>query len=207
MPFHPFGPAYRIETPRVILRCWEPADTPALRALLADNLEHLRPWVPWIADEPKPVEEKLREVRGWRAAFDLDHMWNYALLSAEDGAVAGNLVICRASPDAVDLGGWVGHDRAHRGFHTEAAAAGARAAFEALGITRVQACCEAENERSIALMRKLGFTHEATPRYQVDGRRVDDMTWSILADEWPATPAAAFAAPARAWDALGNRLF
>jgi RimJ/RimL family protein N-acetyltransferase len=107
MPFHPFGPAYRIETPRVILRCWEPADTPALRALLADNLEHLRPWVPWIADEPKPVEEKLREVRGWRAAFDQDQMWNYALLSAEDGALAGNLVVCRHSPDTVDLGGWV----------------------------------------------------------------------------------------------------
>lgn len=43
-----------------------------------------------------------------------------------------------------------------------------------------------------------------TPRVT---RRVDDMTWSILADEWPATPAAAFAAPGRAWDALGNRLF
>jgi hypothetical protein len=33
------------------------------------------------------------------------------------------------------------------------------------------------------------------------------MVWSILADEWPATPAAAIAAGARAWDALGNRLF
>ena len=207
MPLHPFGPPYRIETPRVTLRCWEPADTPVLRALLADNLEHLRRWVPSMADEPKPVEEKLREVRGWRAAFDQDQMWNYALLGAEDGALAGGVLVCRLSPNSVDVGGWVDGDRGHRGFHTEAAAACARAAFETLGITRVQAVCEAQNERSIALLRKLGFTHEATPRYQVEGRRVDDMTWSILADEWPATPAAAIAAAARAWDALGNRIF
>jgi|SRR3954447_5888657 len=207
MPAHPFAPPYRIQTPRVILRSWEPADTPALRALLADNLEHLRRWVPSMADEPKPLDDKLREVRGWRATFDLDEAWYYALLGTDDGALAGGLVVGRLAPGEVDVGGWVAGERGHRGYHTEAAAAFARAAFELLGITRVQALCEAENERSIALLRKLGFTHEATPRHQVDGRRADDMVWSILADEWPATPAAAIAAQARAWDALGNRLF
>jgi len=207
MPLHPLGPPYRIEMPRVALRCWEPADTPALRALLADNREHLWPWVPSMADEPKPLEEKLREVRGWRAAFDLDDYWNYALLDAEDGALAGGLVVYRVSPDAVDVGAWVDGARGRRGFQTEAVAAFARTAFEALGATRVQAVCEAANERSIGLLLKLGFTHEATPRYEVDGRRVDEMLWSILADEWPATPAAAIASAARAWDVLGNRLF
>jgi RimJ/RimL family protein N-acetyltransferase len=163
--------------------------------------------VPGMADEPKPLEEKLREVRGLRAAFDLDHAWNYALSGAEDGALVGGVVANRLSASAVDVGGWVADARGHRGYHTEAAAAFARAAFEVLGMTRVQALCEADNERSIALLRKLGFTHEATPRHQVEGRRVDEMVWSILADEWPATPAAAIAAGARAWDALGNRLF
>lgn len=207
MPPHPFGPPYRIETERVALRCWEPADTPALRALLADNREHLQRWVPGMADEPKPLEEKLREVRGWRATFDLDQVWQYALLGAGDGVLVGGVVACQLSPGEVDVGGWVAGDRGRRGYHTEAAAAFTRAAFDVLGMTRVQALCEAENERSIALLGKLGFTHEATPRHQVEGRRVGEMVWSILADEWPATPAAAIAAAARAWDALGNRLF
>jgi RimJ/RimL family protein N-acetyltransferase len=207
MPVHPFGPPYRIETPRVVLRCWDPADTPELQALIADNREHLQPWVPWIADEPRPPEEKLRELRYWRSAFDLDQAWLYALLGAESGALAGGLVVNRLPGDAVDVGGWVAGGLGHRGYHTEAASAAARAAFEVLGMTRVQALCDVENERSIALLRKLGFTHEATPRHQVDGRREDEMMWSILADEWPSTPAAAIAAAARAWDALGNRLF
>jgi RimJ/RimL family protein N-acetyltransferase len=207
MPAHPFAPPYRIQTPRVILRCWEPADTPALRALLADNVEHLRPWVPGMADEPKPLEEKLREVRGWRATFDEDEAWYYALLDADDGVLAGSLVVGRLGPGAVDVGGWVAGERGRRGYQTEATSAFARAAFEVLGLTRVQALCDVANERSIALLRKLGFTHEATPRHQVDGGRADEMVWSILADEWPATPAAAIAAEARAWDALGNRLF
>src|SRR5213082_2955726 len=137
MPAHPFAPPYRIQTPRVILRSWEPADTPALRTLLDD---------------------KLREVRSWRATFDLDDAWYYALLGADDGALAGGLVVNRLAPGEVDVGGWVAGERGHRGYHTEAAAAFARAAFEVLGLTRVQAICEAENERSIALMRKLGFT-------------------------------------------------
>jgi RimJ/RimL family protein N-acetyltransferase len=207
MPQNRFGPAYRIETPRVVLRCWDPADTPELRTLLSGNLEHLLPWVPWVADEPKPLDEKVREVRGWRAGFDLDQAWLYALFGAEDGALAGGVGVNRYSASAVDVGGWVADARGHRGFHTEAAAAVTRTAFEVLGMTRVQALCDAENEHSIALLRKLGFTHEATPRHRVDGRRVDEMVWSILADEWPATPAAALAASARAWDALGNRLF
>jgi RimJ/RimL family protein N-acetyltransferase len=207
MPIHPFGAPYRIETPRTVLRCWSPSDAPELQALIADNREHLQPWVPWVADEPKPLEAKLGELRRWRAAFDRDHEWFYALLGAESGALAGGLVVNRLFGDAVDVGGWVAGALGHRGYHTEAASAATRAAFEVLGMTRVQAVCDVENERSIALLRKLGFTHESTPRQQVDGRRADEMVWSILADEWPATPAAAIAAGARAWDALGNRLF
>ncbi|HEV7588694.1 MAG TPA: GNAT family protein [Longimicrobium sp.] len=206
MPLPRFGPPYRIATRRVVLRCWDPADTPALQALLAGSREHLRPWVPGIDDEPT-LDEKLHEVRSWRAAFDLDQVWLFALLGAEDGTLAGGVVVNPLPRNTVDVGGWVAEAHARRGYVSDAFAAVARVAFEVLGITRVQALCRADNQRSIAMLRKLGFTHEATPRHEVDRQRVDEMMWSILPDEWPATPAAALAAEARAWDALGNRLF
>lgn len=204
----PPGPPYRIVTPSVVLRCWDPADTPALHALIAENLEHLRPWVPWVAGEPRPLEARLQEVRQWRAQFDVDQAWPWAMLAADDGQLVGGIVMHRLLDGAsVDAGVWVGRTRARRGYSAEGLAAVARAAFEVLGITRVQTTTDPGNERSIALMRKLGFTHEATTRHLEHGERKDEMVWTILATEWPSTPAAGIAARARAFDALGNRLF
>lgn len=199
---------YRIVTPHVVLRPWEPADAPAMQTLITENLDHLRPWVAWAGDEPKPLADKLREVRRWRAAFDLDHGWHWAMLSAEDGQLAGGLVANPLPGGAtMDTGGWVGQTRARRGFAGDAAAAVARVAFEVMGMTRVQSCTDPGNDRSNALMRKLGFTHEATTRHIENGERNDEFVWSILSTEWATTPAAEIASEARAFDALGNRVF
>ncbi|HYH79485.1 MAG TPA: GNAT family protein [Longimicrobium sp.] len=204
----PLGPPYRIVTPNVVLRCFEPGDAPAVQRLLAESLEHLRPWIGG-AEEPKPLADKLREVREWRAYFDLDRAWNWAVVGADDGELAGAIVLNRPTPNpaTLDTGGWVGSSRARRGFQTDAASAVARVAFDVLGATRLQAATDPANERSNALMRKLGFTHEATTRHLVAGQRNDELVWSILLDEWPGTFAAQVASEARAFDALGNRMF
>ena len=47
------GPAYRIHTQRLVLRCWQPTDAPLLKAAIDASLEHLRPWLPWAQHEPK----------------------------------------------------------------------------------------------------------------------------------------------------------
>jgi len=209
MPTAPFGPPYRIVTPSVVLRCFDPSDAPAVHRLIAESLEHLRPWVPWAKDEPRTLSEKVRELRQWRAAFDLDQSWHWAVVAADDGEVAGGILLNRLEldPATLDTGGWVGHARARRGFQTDAAAAVVRVAFEVLGVTRVQAATDPANDRSNALMRKLGFTHEATTRHLEHGQRHDELLWSMLADEWPGTFAADVASEARAFDALGNRVF
>jgi RimJ/RimL family protein N-acetyltransferase len=208
MPTSLLCPAYRVVTPRVVLRCWEPADAAALHRVIGENLEHLRPWISWIAQEPLTMEERLRDVRAMRAAFDADEYWSYAVFDADDGELAGGFVLHRpATGNSGDLGGWVAAARGRRGLQSDAAAAMARVCLEVMGMDRVQACCDATNERSIALMRKLGFTHEATPRWLEDGERKDEMLWGLLADEWPCSHAAELAADARAYDAVGKRLF
>lgn len=202
------GPAYRIHTPRLLLRCWEPADTAELLEVVAANLDHLRPYVPLAEGEPLPFPEKLKEVRKWRAEFDLDGMWTYAILDRENGRLVGSGgIMKRDFNTAAEVGGWFARDATGRGLSREAAAVLARAAIEVHGYTRVQGVCDCENHPSIGVMEKLGFTHEGTRRQLVDGARCDEMIWSLLSDEWPASPAASLAAECEAYDAIGNRLF
>ena len=65
------GPAYRIETARLVLRCWRPEDGAALKTAVDASLDHLRPWMPWAASEPQEVEAKVERLRRVRGEFDL----------------------------------------------------------------------------------------------------------------------------------------
>lgn len=40
------APAYRIVTPRLVIRCWNPPDAPLLKAAIDASLDHLRAWMP-----------------------------------------------------------------------------------------------------------------------------------------------------------------
>ena len=59
-------PPYRIETARLVVRCWQPTDAAALKEALDPSVEHLRPWLPWAHEEPKPLAEKAELLRSFR---------------------------------------------------------------------------------------------------------------------------------------------
>lgn len=212
MPPHPLGPPYRIETPRLVLRCWEPADAPARSALMERNLDRLmlQRRLRGMEDEPKSLEDRLAEVRQMRARFDTDEAWSYAVLTAGDGALVSVATLYRLPPAGVDIGlfAWCGAEHDGQGYDVEAAAALARAAYELLDVPRLYASCPTDDAASDALFRALGFTPDGIERH-LDGAGVrrDQRLWSLLPGEWPASPAAARAADARAFGALGDRLF
>lgn len=204
----PYGPAYRIVTPRLVLRCWEPADTHALMALIQRNLTFFREWLYWAHDEPLPVDAKLREVRRWRAEFDLDRMWNYAAFDAESGELVGGMVLFQRDYGmSGETGGWFGEEFNGRGYHTEGSAALTRVALEVHELPKVQTTCSDSNTASIAVRRKLGFTNDGRIRHLIEGEHRNELLWSMLADEFAASRAGEIASEARAFDALGNRLF
>ncbi|WP_433937199.1 GNAT family N-acetyltransferase [Sorangium cellulosum] len=71
--------AYRIETPRLCIRCWNPADAPDLRRALDESAEHLRPWMPWMKNELFSLDETVNRLRRIREHFDLGQDFAYGI--------------------------------------------------------------------------------------------------------------------------------
>jgi RimJ/RimL family protein N-acetyltransferase len=200
------GPAYRIVTPRLVIRCWEPADAPLLKAAIDASIEHLLPWMPWAAAEPTDLDTKIALIRRFRGQFDLGQDFTYGIFDREEAqALGGTGLHTRLGSDAREIGYWVRADEINRGVATETAGALTRVAFEVDKLDRVEIHCDADNVRSASVPRKLGFTHEATlRRRRVGGKVRDTMVWTLLADEYPSSGAATVSI--EAFDAVGRRI-
>ena len=184
---------YRIETPRLVIRCWEPRDAPLLNAALHASWEHLGPWMPWARGEPPALEDTVALLRRWRGDFDLDQDYVYAIFDRDETQVIGSTGLhTRRGADAREIGYWVHVDHAGRGYATETAAALTRVAFDIAGMRRVEIHCLPHNVRSAAVPRKLGYIHEATLRERLDeGNSTfgDAMIWTMFAADYPGSPA------------------
>ncbi|MCX6031709.1 MAG: GNAT family protein [Chloroflexi bacterium] len=199
--------AYRIVAPHLVLRCWQPADAPLLKAAVDASIEHLRPWMPWAQNEPTELDAKVATLRRWRGEFDLDKDYVYGIFAPDETAVLGSTGLhTRPGPDGREIGYWVRADQINRGIATETAAALTKVAFGIIKVQRVEIHCDARNVRSAAVPRKLGFVHEATLRRRshAEGEPRDTMVWTLFADEYPSSAAARVAI--QAFDVLGQPL-
>ena len=203
-------PPYRIRTERLVLRCWDPQDAPRLKEAVDSSLDHLRPWMPWAAEEPQPLEQKAQLLRRFRADFDRGEDFVYGIFDGEEADVVGGSGLhTRVGPDAFEIGYWIRGDRIGQGLATEAAAALTRVGLEACGAERIEIRVEPSNTRSAAIPRRLGFREEATLRRRLpgsgDGSGLRDVTiFALFRDELAGTPAAEV--PVEAFDATGARV-
>src|SRR5215213_10034403 len=131
-------PPYRIETERLVLRCWEPRDAPLLKQSVDASLDHLRPWMPWALDEPQTLDEKIELLRSFRGQFDLDQNFVYGVFSPDESeAVGGTGLHPRVGDGGLEIGYWVSAAAVGRGYATEVAAALTRIAFALPEVDRV----------------------------------------------------------------------
>ena len=93
-------PPYRIATPRLVLRCWNPDDAPRLHEAITESHEHLLPWMPWAADEPHDIDRRIEILRIFRGRFDLGEEYVYGIFDPEERRVLGHVVALRVPPRA-----------------------------------------------------------------------------------------------------------
>jgi len=204
----PPSPAYRIETERLVVRCWDPSDAPLLKEAIDSSLDHLRPWMPWVHGEPQTLDEKVALLRRFRAQFDLDEDSIYGIFTRDERRVLGGTGLHpRVGPGAREIGYWIRVDGEGHGFVTETVAALTRVGFERLRLDRIEIRCDPENTRSAAVPLRLGYEHEATLRARIrdaEDRLRHVQVFTLFAEGYPASPAAG--AALSAYDAAGNRV-
>ena len=140
-----------------------------------------RPWA-YLADRPEGFRELLI-----RAAAPSEVV--YLICRAEDGAMVGI-----ASLSQIFLGNFrnaylgysVFEPHSRSGYMTEGLRLVLQEGFGALGLHRIEANIQPENDRSIALAERLGFRREGfSPRYlKIGGRWQDHVRYALLAEEF-----------------------
>lgn len=201
------NPAYRIDTERLILRCYNPSDAQMIADSVTESLEHLKPWMPWAYNEPEPVELKVERLKRFRAEFDLGQGFVYGIFNQEEDRVLGSTGLhSRIGERQLEIGYWLHKDFINKGLVTESSAALVKVAFEIIRVHRIEIHCDPGNLASAAVPRKLGFTHEGTLRAKTPflDRWSDSMIWGLLETDYPTSPS--FKANIRAFDVRGNSL-
>ena len=144
-----------------------------------------RPWV----DPPRSRSTYTAYLRRVRSA---GHE-GFLVCLREGDEIAGvvNLNnIVRGSLLSATLGYFAIEAHAGKGRMREGLALVVRHAFETLGLHRLEADIQPANQRSIALVRGLGFSLEGlSPRYlRVADQWRDHERWALLAEDWRTDP-------------------
>ena len=170
---------------RVLVRPYRIEDAEALREAIAESREHLRPWMPW-ADTHQDISEThdwiIRQTSNWLLRKELTlGVWEVA----EGGRYLGGtgFHIQDWSIPYLEIGYWLRKSAEGHGYMAEAVQLLVDYAFNSLGAKRLEIRCDALNERSAAVARRLGFVQEALLRNEAiapDGSLRDTLVFSRI---------------------------
>ena len=165
------------------------SDVPAMAQAIAENLEHLRPFLPWVAQEPMADEERAQMVSDWER--DRLEGGDLVLGIFEGGRVVGGTGAHTNRTDAADgieIGYWLSADAQGRGLMTRVVGALTQALLAHPGITHVEIRHDEANTRSAAIPPRCGYRlvgrEERT--VQAPAETGSGLVWRIGAEPAPA---------------------
>jgi RimJ/RimL family protein N-acetyltransferase len=202
------GPAYRIETERLRLRCLAPADTASLSRAIEESLEHLRPWLTWTAHEPLAFDERLTWVRTQRGHFDLGSDYCFGVFPKDERALWGmGLLRLSGTVDERELGYWVHAAQLRQGLALELVSALVRIAFELDDLDALEIRTFPHNLASARVAERLGFSGpelDLLAYPMPDGDKQDLHVYTLSRVQYAHSPARSV--EIEAYDVLDRRL-
>ncbi|MFK4085665.1 GNAT family N-acetyltransferase [Kribbella sp. NPDC020789] len=165
-------------TERLILRPFQDRDLDAWAALNSD------PDVMRYLGGPLTREQSDREAAGINHQWETEHFGFLAIERAADGVFLGASGLSREPwyPETLEVGWRLAREYWGHGYATEAAAHWLAYGFTELGLPRINAVTDTPNERSIAVMRRLGMTFGHTADLEADGERFNATVYSVTAE-------------------------
>lgn len=176
----------RIVRGDLLIRRWRRTDALAQAAAVRESLDHLRPWMPWAASEPLPMEERRAMLARAERAWETGDEYSYGLFVGRRVAGAGSLVR-RIGPGGFEIGYWVHVDHVRRGYATTLAAALTDVAFGLPDITRVEIHHDLANLASGRVPPKLGFevVGDEPDEVAAPGEVGTSRIWRMTRAAWP----------------------
>jgi len=171
---------FLLETERLLIRPWQPADRPALKAFTQDPevMRYVHGGLPYSETE---LDEFLSRQARQLAEHDL---CMGALIEKSTGRVVG---VCGTQPlgttGDLEIGWWLGRDVWGRGYATEGGGAAMRHVLDTLGRSRVVAIIDPGNEPSIRVVQRLGMHLEGRVTGAQLGHRKPDIVVDLFALE------------------------
>jgi RimJ/RimL family protein N-acetyltransferase len=194
---------YRIETGRLTLRCYDPADAPVLKEMLDESEASFDAHMWWYTG--KTFEETVERVRSFRSEFDAGVAYRYHVLEGER-PVGGGVLHTRRGAFGLEVGYWVRTSELGRGIATETAAALTHVAFLVCEADRVEFHIATGNDASIAVVERLGIPREAVLRRRWANRDGEPWFDQEIYTRFRAGYDPGIMPPLRAYDALGRQL-
>jgi ribosomal-protein-serine acetyltransferase len=178
---------HRSESDGLLLRRWMISDAELQERAITESADHLRPWMAWMTQEPKPLQERRAMLSHWEEEWE--EGGDVVLAMFLEGEVVGSAGLHRRrGPDTLELGYWVGARFLRRGLATGAAAMLTEAAFSIPQIDRVEIHHDKANSASEGVPRRLGFRliEEKADRPKAPAEVGIDCTWRLQQAEWRA---------------------
>jgi ribosomal-protein-alanine N-acetyltransferase len=179
-----------LRTERTLLRLAEPEDAAVLVAFHTRNFTHLAPSAPRRPEGFLTEAYWQQEIARNREDFAAGRSARLLLYLGENpqriiGAVNLNN-ITRGAAQYADLGYALDAEMQGQGLMLEAVSAVIAFAFGPLNLHRIRACYLPTNERSGAVLRRLGFVVEGYARdyLLIDGRWQDQILTSLINPDW-----------------------
>ncbi|MFI1304070.1 GNAT family N-acetyltransferase [Streptomyces sioyaensis] len=156
------------------------ADLPEFFRVIEESLEHLRPWMPWVAEHSlaRTTDFLAQRPERWASGEE----FTYAIVL--DGAIVGACGLFRrddAPNNGREIGYWLHPGATGRGVATRTARALVEQAFRLPGVDFVEVIHDPANRASGAVPARLGFTeHRRRPAERLAPAETgEDQIWRL----------------------------